>query len=212
MLTLAIVIGYYVIGKVHHALHTPLMSITNAISRGHRRRRVLVTGRTLNEHAVILVLAGIAIVLASINIFGGFAVTRPHARDVHPQSERSPAERPSANIRSRSGRCRTERPRGKAGECATWPQAGLPGRRAAVHPEPWPGCPKHETAARAWVYGVAGMRSRWPRPSAWPPRPRTWLGPGHHLSADPDRHRGRRRRLDRPVAGPGRADDRVCPS
>ena len=32
MLVLAIVIGYYVIGKVHHALHTPLMSVTNAIS------------------------------------------------------------------------------------------------------------------------------------------------------------------------------------
>ena len=32
MFTLAIVIGYYVIGHVHHALHTPLMSVTNAIS------------------------------------------------------------------------------------------------------------------------------------------------------------------------------------
>ncbi len=32
MFVLAIVIGYYVIGNVHHALHTPLMSVTNAIS------------------------------------------------------------------------------------------------------------------------------------------------------------------------------------
>ena len=32
MFALAIVIGYYVIGNVHHALHTPLMSVTNAIS------------------------------------------------------------------------------------------------------------------------------------------------------------------------------------
>ena len=71
---LAVVIGYYVIGKVHHALHTPLMSVTNAISgiivvgallqigqgnaRGHRRCR------------------SCAILLATINIFGGFAVTR----------------------------------------------------------------------------------------------------------------------------------------
>ena len=32
MFALAVVIGYYVIGNVHHALHTPLMSVTNAIS------------------------------------------------------------------------------------------------------------------------------------------------------------------------------------
>ena len=32
VLMLAVVIGYYVIGNVHHALHTPLMSVTNAIS------------------------------------------------------------------------------------------------------------------------------------------------------------------------------------
>lgn len=73
VLTLAIVIGFYVIGKVHHALHTPLMSVTNAISG------VIVVGALvqvgLGVH-VIQVLSGIAILLASINIFGGFAVTR----------------------------------------------------------------------------------------------------------------------------------------
>jgi NAD(P) transhydrogenase subunit alpha len=73
VLTLAVVIGYYVIGKVHHALHTPLMSVTNAISG------VIVVGALvqvgLGVHA-IQVLAGIATLLASINIFGGFAVTR----------------------------------------------------------------------------------------------------------------------------------------
>ena len=71
---LAIVIGYYVIGHVHHALHTPLMSVTNAISGiivvgallqiGHRRRRS-------SRHSSF-----VAILLASINVFGGFAVTR----------------------------------------------------------------------------------------------------------------------------------------
>ena len=70
---LAIVIGYYVIGHVHHALHTPLMSVTNAISG------IIVVGALLqigHEHAAITALATVAILLASINVFGGFAVTR----------------------------------------------------------------------------------------------------------------------------------------
>ncbi|WOC12055.1 Re/Si-specific NAD(P)(+) transhydrogenase subunit alpha [Gordonia sp. MP11Mi] len=73
VLMLAIVIGYYVIGKVAHALHTPLMSVTNAISG------VVVVGALLQiatGNTTILVLSTIAILLASINIFGGFAVTR----------------------------------------------------------------------------------------------------------------------------------------
>ena len=73
VLVLAIVIGYYVIGKVHHALHTPLMSVTNAISG------VVVVGALIQvntDDTAILVLSTIAILLASINIFGGFAVTR----------------------------------------------------------------------------------------------------------------------------------------
>ena len=73
VLTLAIVIGFYVIGKVHHALHTPLMSVTNAISG------VIVVGALVQVGlgvGVIQVLSGVAILLASINIFGGFAVTR----------------------------------------------------------------------------------------------------------------------------------------
>ncbi|BBY94958.1 NAD(P) transhydrogenase subunit alpha [Mycobacterium gallinarum] len=74
---LAIVIGYYVIGNVHHALHTPLMSVTNAISG------IIVVGALLQighgdrgNGTVITVLAFLAILLASINVFGGFAVTR----------------------------------------------------------------------------------------------------------------------------------------
>ena len=70
---LAIVIGYYVIGNVHHALHTPLMSVTNAISG------VIVVGALLQvgiDNSVGLALAVIAILVASINVFGGFAVTR----------------------------------------------------------------------------------------------------------------------------------------
>jgi NAD(P) transhydrogenase subunit alpha len=70
---LAIVIGYYVIGNVHHALHTPLMSVTNAISG------IIVVGALLqigHGDVVITALATLAILLASINVFGGFAVTR----------------------------------------------------------------------------------------------------------------------------------------
>lgn len=70
---LAIVIGFYVIGNVHHALHTPLMSITNAISG------IIVVGALLQigtGDTIVTILAAIAVLIASINIFGGFAVTR----------------------------------------------------------------------------------------------------------------------------------------
>ncbi|MGZ4645037.1 MAG: Re/Si-specific NAD(P)(+) transhydrogenase subunit alpha [Blastococcus sp.] len=70
---LAVVVGFYVIGHVHHALHTPLMSVTNAISG------IIVVGALLQigRHDVaVTVLAFAAILLASINVFGGFAVTR----------------------------------------------------------------------------------------------------------------------------------------
>jgi H+-translocating NAD(P) transhydrogenase subunit alpha len=70
---LAIVIGYYVIGNVHHALHTPLMSVTNAISG------IIVVGALLQigRHGLAVTLvAAVAVLLATINVFGGFAVTR----------------------------------------------------------------------------------------------------------------------------------------
>jgi NAD(P) transhydrogenase subunit alpha len=70
---LAIVVGFYVIGNVHHALHTPLMSVTNAISG------IIVVGALVqigHGNVVVTTLACVAILVASINIFGGFAVTR----------------------------------------------------------------------------------------------------------------------------------------
>lgn len=73
VLVLSTVIGFYVIGKVHHALHTPLMSVTNAISG------VIAVGALLQigtDDGVVLVLAAFASLLASINVFGGFAITR----------------------------------------------------------------------------------------------------------------------------------------
>jgi NAD(P) transhydrogenase subunit alpha len=73
VLALAVVIGYYVIGNVHHALHTPLMSVTNAISG------IILVGGILeigHYSTAITIVSAFAILLASINIFGGFAVTR----------------------------------------------------------------------------------------------------------------------------------------
>ncbi|WP_426518891.1 Re/Si-specific NAD(P)(+) transhydrogenase subunit alpha [Diaminobutyricibacter sp. McL0618] len=73
VLTLAVVVGFYVIGHVAHALHTPLMSVTNAISG------IIVVGAMVQitvPNVTVQILAAIAILLASINIFGGFAVTR----------------------------------------------------------------------------------------------------------------------------------------
>jgi NAD(P) transhydrogenase subunit alpha len=70
---LAIVIGYYVIGNVHHALHTPLLSVTNAISG------IIVVGALLqigHGDTTITTLAFIAILVAGINVVGGFTVTR----------------------------------------------------------------------------------------------------------------------------------------
>ncbi|SNR23386.1 Re/Si-specific NAD(P)(+) transhydrogenase subunit alpha [Blastococcus mobilis] len=70
---LAVVVGFYVIGHVHHALHTPLMSVTNAISG------IIVVGALLqigHDDAVVTALAFVAVLVASINVFGGFAVTR----------------------------------------------------------------------------------------------------------------------------------------
>ena len=70
---LACVVGYYVVWNVVHALHTPLMSVTNAISG------IIVVGALLQigqGNAVVSCLAFIAVLIASINIFGGFTVTK----------------------------------------------------------------------------------------------------------------------------------------
>ena len=75
---LSIFIGYYVVWSVTPSLHTPLMSVTNAISS------VIVVGAIIaalsgNDEAVFTssgIYGFLAIVLASINIFGGFLVTQ----------------------------------------------------------------------------------------------------------------------------------------
>ncbi|AIR66239.1 Re/Si-specific NAD(P)(+) transhydrogenase subunit alpha [Cedecea neteri] len=69
---LACVVGYYVVWNVSHALHTPLMSVTNAISG------IIVVGALLQigHGGWVSFLSFIAVLIASINIFGGFTVTQ----------------------------------------------------------------------------------------------------------------------------------------
>jgi H+-translocating NAD(P) transhydrogenase subunit alpha len=75
---LAIFVGYYVVWNVTPALHTPLMSVTNAISS------VIVVGALLalgtsaiaSGSSIAMSFGFIALALASVNIFGGFLVTQ----------------------------------------------------------------------------------------------------------------------------------------
>ena len=82
VLMMAMVVGFYVIRNVSHSLHTPLMSVTNAISG------IIVVGSlvglTLLEQSqaqtsvtnlLIIILSLAGILMASINVFGGFTVT-----------------------------------------------------------------------------------------------------------------------------------------
>jgi NAD(P) transhydrogenase subunit alpha len=75
---LAVIVGYYVVWAVTPSLHTPLMSVTNAISS------VIVVGALLsagidpssgNDSGAARVFGFLALTLASVNIFGGFLVT-----------------------------------------------------------------------------------------------------------------------------------------
>jgi NAD(P) transhydrogenase subunit alpha len=74
---LAVFVGYYVVWSVTPALHTPLMSVTNAISS------VIVVGALLSVGVAAVdsgstlarVVGFVALILASVNIFGGFLVT-----------------------------------------------------------------------------------------------------------------------------------------
>ena len=70
---LACFVGFYVIWNVAHSLHTPLMAITNAISS------IIILGALLqigSSSAIVVALAALSVLMASINIFGGFLVTR----------------------------------------------------------------------------------------------------------------------------------------
>ena len=71
---LAIYVGYHVVWTVTPALHTPLMAVTNAISSVIIVGAILATGLAASGWAMGF--GFIAVVLASVNIFGGFVVTQ----------------------------------------------------------------------------------------------------------------------------------------
>jgi NAD(P) transhydrogenase subunit alpha len=74
VLVLAVFVGYYVVWRVTPALHSPLMAVTNAISS------VIIVGALLAAGASQVgfsqAMGFLAVVLASVNIFGGFVVTQ----------------------------------------------------------------------------------------------------------------------------------------
>ncbi|MEL6551711.1 MAG: Re/Si-specific NAD(P)(+) transhydrogenase subunit alpha [Pseudomonadota bacterium] len=70
---LSVFIGFQVIWNVSHSLHTPLMAVTNAISS------IIILGALIqigSTGALITILAGLGVLMAAVNIFGGFLVTR----------------------------------------------------------------------------------------------------------------------------------------
>ena len=70
---LAVFVGFQVIWGVAHSLHTPLMAITNAISG------IIIVGALLQldvQNSLVQLLAGVSVLIATINIVGGFMVTR----------------------------------------------------------------------------------------------------------------------------------------
>lgn len=71
---LAAFVGYYVVWRVTPALHSPLMAVTNAVSSVIIVGALIVAGG--NAFDVSKIMGFIAVVLASINIFGGFIVTQ----------------------------------------------------------------------------------------------------------------------------------------
>ena len=70
---LAVFVGFQVIWNVSHALHTPLMAVTNAISS------IIILGALMqigSGSLLVILLAALSVFMAGINIFGGFLVTR----------------------------------------------------------------------------------------------------------------------------------------
>jgi NAD(P) transhydrogenase subunit alpha len=70
---LSVFVGFQVIWNVSHSLHTPLMAVTNAISS------IIILGALMqigSGSMLVIILAGLSVFMAGINIFGGFLVTR----------------------------------------------------------------------------------------------------------------------------------------
>ena len=75
---LSIFVGYYVVWSVTPSLHTPLMSVTNAISSVIIVGAIIaaLAGSSENVFEISNIFGFIAIILAAVNIFGGFLVTQ----------------------------------------------------------------------------------------------------------------------------------------
>ena len=87
---LAVFVGYHVIWNVTPALHTPLMSVTNAISS------VIIVGAILAAGAEQLdfgsVMGAVAVALAAVNVFGGFLVTQRMLEMFKKKEKKAPKE------------------------------------------------------------------------------------------------------------------------
>jgi NAD(P) transhydrogenase subunit alpha len=87
---LAVFVGYHVIWNVTPALHTPLMSVTNAISS------VVIVGAILAAGSAEIdfgsVTGAVAVALASVNVVGGFLVTRRMLEMFRKKAPKSPAK------------------------------------------------------------------------------------------------------------------------
>ncbi|WP_208855368.1 MULTISPECIES: proton-translocating transhydrogenase family protein [Psychrobacter] len=88
---LAVFVGYYVVWGVTPALHTPLMAVTNALSSivivGAMLQTVTIDGSMFTPTSL---LGAFAVFLASINIFGGFAVTERMLAMFKPKAKKAP--------------------------------------------------------------------------------------------------------------------------
>src|SRR5712664_2773793 len=86
---LAIYVGYHVVWNVTPALHTPLMSVTNAISA------IIIVGAmlaaALTETALGRTMGVLAVALAAVNVFGGFLVTQRMLEMFRKKEKKAPA-------------------------------------------------------------------------------------------------------------------------
>ena len=93
---LAIFVGYYVVWGVTPALHTPLMAVTNALSSivivGAMLQTIHIEGSAISATSI---LGAFAVFLASINIFGGFAVTERMLAMFKPKQKKQEATKPA---------------------------------------------------------------------------------------------------------------------
>jgi H+-translocating NAD(P) transhydrogenase subunit alpha len=89
---LAVFVGYYVVSRVTPALHSPLMSVTNAVSSVIIVGALIAAGPAGLSFSKVMGLA--AVTLASVNIFGGFIVTQRMLQMFKKKAPKVPAKEP----------------------------------------------------------------------------------------------------------------------